>query len=732
MATTTDVRAEKHLTREVDFTVTRTENDDDGLTLEGYAAVFNESTMIDSWEGKFSEQIAPGAFKRTIDRKGTRGIRLQFDHGHHPLIGSIPIGSIEELREDTRGLFVRARMHDNWMTQPVRDSIREGSVNGMSFRFRVVREDVDSSSEPEVRTVKEVELFELGPVVWPAYEQTSVGVRASEIARELADPEQRVAVARALLVGTSDDEDRTSGEPAADDGDTPPEPAPVPVSPEPAAPSDSAARDSDTDNSENRSEPTMAETMTVEERTERQGEISARLSEIDTEYNGATLPDDIQAEWDRLNTEYDEHADAVRADSARKERLRALADKPGHTERGVEERRAPEFHRQTSDVYDMTAIRKQARSVDDLPGLYRDNAMRAIERSSYPGVDKERAQGQVERLLETVDDDDGTLARRILATGSPLYQRAFGKAVSALSTNGLTGEEQRALAVGTGASGGFAVPFQLDPTVILTSDGSINPLRSVSRVESITTKTWQGVTSEGIVVTRAAEAAEATDADPDLVQPEVTPTRVHGFVPFSIEIDQDWNALRSEMSRMLADAKEQEEASSFVTGDGTGVNPGGVVGTLATSSNVDVSGSGVASANLYALEEALPPRFRSRARFMANKSVYNEVRQLSSASDGGDLWVRLAAGQPSELIGYPAHELSSMDPSGTIGNRYLLFGDFGQFLIVDRVGMSVELIPHLFGTTANFPTGQRGIYAIWRNSSVILTANAFRVLNGIT
>src|SRR5690606_40992056 len=68
----------------------------------------------------------------------------------------------------------------------------------------------------------------------------------------------------------------------------------------------------------------------------------------------------------------------------------------------------------------------------------------------------------------------------------------------------LTAEEQRALSVGTDSEGGFAVPFQLDPIIILTNDGSISPLRQIARVEQITTKTWQGVTSSGIKIGRAS------------------------------------------------------------------------------------------------------------------------------------------------------------------------------------------------------------------------------------
>ena len=145
------------LTRQVDF---QTVDDGDGLTLEGYAAVFNSPTRINSWEGRFDEVIAPGAFKRTIGRKGPSGIRLQFNHGQDNMFGELPIGAIDEIREDARGLYLRAKLHDNWLTEPIRDAIASGSVSGMSFRFKVHAEDIDTSGDVDLRTIREIELFE--------------------------------------------------------------------------------------------------------------------------------------------------------------------------------------------------------------------------------------------------------------------------------------------------------------------------------------------------------------------------------------------------------------------------------------------------------------------------------------------------------------------------------------------------------------------------------------------
>ncbi|MEU9861324.1 HK97 family phage prohead protease [Streptomyces sp. NPDC047971] len=210
--------AARDLTRSAPFSFQRAaddEDDGDGRTLRGYAAVFGQGTEIDSWEGTFSEKIRKGAFRKTI-REQTPV--LQFDHGRHPLIGSLPIGSIADLREDDEGLYVEARITDNWLMQPVRDAISEGSVNGMSFRFEVVREqwtDVHGKvvrddeigqllwqpgdRGPLQRELIELKCRELGPVVFPAYAGTSVSVRARDMADGLAADDQLTRQIRASL-----------------------------------------------------------------------------------------------------------------------------------------------------------------------------------------------------------------------------------------------------------------------------------------------------------------------------------------------------------------------------------------------------------------------------------------------------------------------------------------------------------------------------------------------------
>jgi HK97 family phage prohead protease len=161
--------------RAVAFTLTRSDSDDDGLTLEGYAAVFNSPTLINERGAQFEEVIAPGAFKKSLQE---RSPVLMFEHGQHPVLGTMPIASIKTLREDDAGLYLKARLFDNWMTEPLRQAIAAGEIDGMSFRFEAVRDTRDTGRTPELRTLREVKLYELGPVVFPAYQDTTLALRS--------------------------------------------------------------------------------------------------------------------------------------------------------------------------------------------------------------------------------------------------------------------------------------------------------------------------------------------------------------------------------------------------------------------------------------------------------------------------------------------------------------------------------------------------------------------------
>jgi HK97 family phage major capsid protein/HK97 family phage prohead protease len=744
-----------------------------GRDVVAYAAVWMSPSEIVDSDGHYREQNAPDSMDKSIAERSGR-IFSVYNHGK-TLAGtpsdmhSVPLGKPIEIRADKKGLLTVTRYNPDPEADRILEAIKSGSLTGMSYTGVFLRSDPqlgqygryapDHNGELTLVTRLETALIEYGPTPIPAFHDAAIiGVRNRRSGP--VDDERESITVTAPASAQPQDETPDPAQTSADAGIAPDEAAPVATSapadsgrtPAPGTqrtepPPHSATQQNRSSTVDNDRSP-----MTVEERVARQSEVRARLAEIDAEYTGAELTPESRTEWTELQEELVTHARAIADASQRAEYLRYINDtNPGATER-VDNSRAgygdassfqsrmgasgPAFHTR-DNIYDLAMIRNRARNIDEVPVLYREYAMRAVEQARYPGATghrgaptKEQAQERIAFLLETIDDERGTLARRILVTGSPLYDRAFGKMLARQSVNGLTAEESRALSLGTDTAGGFAVPFQLDPTVILTSNGVVNPLRAISRVETITGKEWDGVTSAGVTVSRGTEAQEVGTADPALAQPTVRTTRVQGWVPFSVELDLTWSALRTQMTNLLQDAKDVEEATAFTTGNGTAPNPNGVVSTLGTASRVQTAGSGaLAAGDIYLLENAMAPRFIANSSIVASKTIYNKFRALfqAQASAAGDPFARPSGSMGAQFNGYPKYELSTMATTTGTADLVMLQGDFQQFLIVDRVGMGIELVPHLLGASRR-PTGERGLVAIWFNNSKILVDNAFRIL----
>ena len=95
------------------------------------------------------------------------------------------------------------------------------------------------------------------------------------------------------------------------------------------------------------------------------------------------------------------------------------------------------------------------------------------------------------------------------------------------------------------------------------------------------------------------------------------------------------------------------------------------------------------------------------------------------------MWTQLGGAIPERLLGRPAVESSYLDGtiSGGSDNFILILGDFSNYVIADRIGMTVEFIPHLVHTTSHRPSGQRGIFAFFRSGADSVNDSAFALLN---
>lgn len=156
------------------------------MHFRGHAAVFNQMAEI---AGMFREQVDPAAFNKTI-----READVRFLYNHEP--DSVMARTTNEtlrLSTDATGLVSDADLDpSDWDVQRILPKLQSGNVNQMSFAFRTIKDDWEEEPEDEglpIRTLLELQLFDVSPVTFPAYEGTDaelVSVRA------LADANPRV------------------------------------------------------------------------------------------------------------------------------------------------------------------------------------------------------------------------------------------------------------------------------------------------------------------------------------------------------------------------------------------------------------------------------------------------------------------------------------------------------------------------------------------------------------
>ncbi|MBY3255572.1 HK97 family phage prohead protease [Rhizobium laguerreae] len=166
--------------------------DDGKRTLIGYAAKFERLAMIGSY---FQEKIAPGAFATAIGGD----IRALVDHDPGRVIGRTKSGTLR-LSEDGTGLRAEIDIPDTSDGNDLWVLVERGDISGMSFGFRVTKETWDETGDVPVRTIQAVELFEVSAVAWPAYEDTTIGLRSLDAARADGDLASRNATAAARRV----------------------------------------------------------------------------------------------------------------------------------------------------------------------------------------------------------------------------------------------------------------------------------------------------------------------------------------------------------------------------------------------------------------------------------------------------------------------------------------------------------------------------------------------------
>ena len=496
-----------------------------------------------------------------------------------------------------------------------------------------------------------------------------------------------------------------------------------------------------------------APVLTYSQSKARAGEVHARMEEIneldtpseDENIEFRSLADEFQTLVSHIESyERDERLAMVRAASGKISGPRRMRTEAGTSQGGRSDYDRDSILEPDSvedcrfrNPWDLSEVRTYGRDRGEVNAELRSRALSAIEKITGTSDDvRQAATTIIERF-----DEGGKLARQCLLTSSPAYTRAWAKMACNPGGAMLSVEEQRAVdevrAMSlTDAGGGYLVPFQLDPTVIITSAGSRNDIRQFARTVVATGDVWHGVSSGAVSWSWDAEGAEVSDDTTTFAQPTVDIYKAAGFVPISIEALQDEANVTAEVAKLLAFGKDSLEATAFITGNGTTAPTGIVTALDGTAAEISpATAETFALADVYGTYDALASRHRGNGSWLANNLMYSRIRQFD-ANGGAGLWETIGNGRPANLIGRPVGEAEAMDGSinaaATSDNFVLLFGDFSNYVIADRIGMSVEFIPHLFHTSNNRPSGSRGWFAHYRVGANVVDAGAFKLLNVAT
>lgn len=482
--------------------------------------------------------------------------------------------------------------------------------------------------------------------------------------------------------------------------------------------------------------------------------VRAHLVALDSQIGDGDPTEDQQRAWDAgmayLAEDGEARTELARLEQREQQRAQLLElaqNTPAAVIPGDARPTAPNVITR-SLTYDVTDVPYGERRDSEI----RDRAMYAIEKGD--GWTSDDARHAATQKIERLGNKNHS-SEILLAGADPLYRSAyfkrgqqleggvanmdsdetyaFQRAQQALDASGFyqpVDESERSMTVSNVT--GVLVPSQLDPSIVLTNTGVIDPVRAAARVVPVATNVWTGVSSAGVTAEwNGTEGTAVADATPTFASPAVTCYMADAFVPLSFQAYEDWQGGMGEIELMFTDAKQRLEAAAFATGSGSS-QPYGIVTAITGVASQNIfcaTNNAFAVTDPYLALEALGPRWRPNARWMMNLNYIDRVRQFGTANNYHGFTVDYLAGSPSMLLGKPLDENSSFTGTLSTGtNNAIIYGDFNNYLIADRIGMVTEFIQTLHSTTTGMPRPIRGWLTHWRVGADSINDKGFVLL----
>ncbi len=276
-------------------------------------------------------------------------------------------------------------------------------------------------------------------------------------------------------------------------------------------------------------------------------------------------------------------------------------------------------------------------------------------------------------------------------------QKAF-KTFVAKGKEALTAEEVKDLRVSDDTAGGYLAPAQfvaeLIKNIVLFS-----PVRQAARIGS--------TASGSVILPRRTGRLTASWVGETEDRPETQPTYgsleipVHEmacYVDVSVKMLED-SAINLEADLAFDFGEEfgKTEGTAFISGDGV-KKPLGLLQTPGIGTVKSGNASSLASSNpfdaIMDLYHALPSPYAGSAVWGANRTTIGTLRKIKDGQ-GRYIWADpVAQGQPATILGRPVVEMPDL-PDIAAGAKPLVFGDFSNLRIYDRVGLSILRNPYI-------------------------------------
>ena len=355
--------------------------------------------------------------------------------------------------------------------------------------------------------------------------------------------------------------------------------------------------------------------------------------------------------------------------------------------------------------------------------------------------------------LEGRDKGQSEFFERTRASMKPEYRAAYVRFIQlasryrseSMAMTHLTPAEQRALSEGTDTAGGALVPPDMVATMLVRAAQKSVMRRYATVINTTRDKvvlprvqphgTSGSIYSSAFVGSWVGETPSASDVDPAFGTFEIgiKKLRVQTRLGNDLVSDAQFNVLAF-LAMNGAENMALTEDSAFVAGDGTALQPLGIINGGATT--VDIEGSTAdtisnttaaagSAPKLIDLVYGLPSQYADNASFLFRRSVEGKIRKLVDGQ-GRFHWPAQAgssfAATPRELMGYPVGNSEFVPADGTNGNTPVVFGDLSHYYIAQRAQITSVVLRERYADT-----DQMGFIMFLRVGGALANEDAIRL-----